>query len=404
MERTLDISAQVDSLNAKAYEIRNTDTREAIRLCDEAIRISEKENYDAGKAQALSHKGFCYVQLADYSQSLTHLHEALRIFTGIGHEEGLASVNYNLGLVFMRMGDFNMALEYELRSLTIREKLDDEAGAANCYMQIGYVYEHFSDLENALRNYEKGLILHRKVKYAPGEAALLMGIASIYIIRNDHEKVKHYLEECLRVRKTIHDPRGYGATMHRYTSYHIQNENYAEARKTVEEGLTVAENVDDKMGQCRLLVLLGKILTRQQQYDGSIAALEKAGQISIEIRLKSVEFEIHLALSEVYELMGDDSKALEHYKLYQKKKEEVLSADVAVKVRNIETIRQMESANKEAEIHRLRNVELKKAYEEIEQKNKDILDSIRYAQRIQNNILPTKKYIDKNLKRLAQGR
>lgn len=39
----------------------------------------------------------------------------------------------------------------------------------------------------------------------------------------------------------------------------------------------------------------------------------------------------------------------------------------------------------------------------IEDKNKDIMDSIRYAQRIQRSLLPTEKYIDKNLDKLNKG-
>ena len=40
----------------------------------------------------------------------------------------------------------------------------------------------------------------------------------------------------------------------------------------------------------------------------------------------------------------------------------------------------------------------------VEEKQKSILDSINYAQRIQQALLPTEKYIDKNLKRLNNGK
>lgn len=36
----------------------------------------------------------------------------------------------------------------------------------------------------------------------------------------------------------------------------------------------------------------------------------------------------------------------------------------------------------------------------VEEKQKEILDSIRYAKRIQQSLLPTEKYIDKKLKEL----
>jgi hypothetical protein len=35
----------------------------------------------------------------------------------------------------------------------------------------------------------------------------------------------------------------------------------------------------------------------------------------------------------------------------------------------------------------------------VEEKQKEVLDSIRYAKRIQNSLLPTDRYIDKVLKR-----
>ena len=39
----------------------------------------------------------------------------------------------------------------------------------------------------------------------------------------------------------------------------------------------------------------------------------------------------------------------------------------------------------------------------IEDKNKNILDSIRYAKRIQTSLLPTEKYIERNLNRLMKN-
>ncbi len=53
---------------------------------------------------------------------------------------------------------------------------------------------------------------------------------------------------------------------------------------------------------------------------------------------------------------------------------------------------------KEQEIERLRNVELKNAYHLISEKNKEITDSIQYAKRIQKALLASDDLLDKNLK------
>jgi hypothetical protein len=62
----------------------------------------------------------------------------------------------------------------------------------------------------------------------------------------------------------------------------------------------------------------------------------------------------------------------------------------------------MESMENEKEIFRLRNVELKAAFDEIEIKQKEILDSIRYAERIQKALLTSNGYIEKTLRRLMK--
>ncbi len=44
--------------------------------------------------------------------------------------------------------------------------------------------------------------------------------------------------------------------------------------------------------------------------------------------------------------------------------------------------------------------EIEEQHEELKEKQKEIVDSIHYAKRIQNSLMPTEKYIDKNLKQL----
>jgi hypothetical protein len=46
------------------------------------------------------------------------------------------------------------------------------------------------------------------------------------------------------------------------------------------------------------------------------------------------------------------------------------------------------------------NIEITKQKELIEEKQKEILDSITYARRIQRSLLPSEKYVEKNLMRL----
>jgi hypothetical protein len=104
----------------------------------------------------------------------------------------------------------------------------------------------------------------------------------------------------------------------------------------------------------------------------------------------------------LYEREGNYKMALEHFKKFHQLKEEVITMNSNAKLKSVQYMNQIEFARKEAEIEKDKNAELQKAYQIIEEKNKDITASIMYAKRIQFSLLPSEKYIEKNLKRLSE--
>ena len=107
----------------------------------------------------------------------------------------------------------------------------------------------------------------------------------------------------------------------------------------------------------------------------------------------------HFSLAQIYEQKREFEKALKHFKLYHQVKEEMQNTQATLKAKSLQLTAKMENAQKESEINRLKNIELKNAFHIIEDKNKDIMDSIKYAKRIQNSLMPTEKYIERILKK-----
>jgi serine phosphatase RsbU (regulator of sigma subunit) len=112
-----------------------------------------------------------------------------------------------------------------------------------------------------------------------------------------------------------------------------------------------------------------------------------------DLRALSLVAEAHAGLAKHYESTGQSEKALRSYKLYQKARESVQSEEAQNRLRNVEISHAIEKSEQEKEIYRLRHVELKKAYDIIDEKNKDITASISYASRIQHAMLPEPKEI-----------
>lgn len=93
---------------------------------------------------------------------------------------------------------------------------------------------------------------------------------------------------------------------------------------------------------------------------------------------KALLYPVLKEISEYYENAGDYAESLRYYKKYTGVKE-----DVAI--------------SESEEGMKLKNAELKQAYQHLEEKNRDFLDSIRYAYRIQKAISPPQKLVDELL-------
>jgi len=126
---------------------------------------------------------------------------------------------------------------------------------------------------------------------------------------------------------------------------------------------------------------------------GAEMLLKESLKLARELKSSALIAETYFALAANYEIMTEPGKALASFKQYLKAKESFNSSEIQSRLSNIEVTHAIEKSEQEKEIYRLKHVELKKAYDLIEEKNMDITANIQYATRIQQAMLPDMKNI-----------
>lgn len=389
---------KVDAINQLAFEIRNSDTQRSISLCKEAQNFSSEINYPEGKATALANEGFCYVQIANYELSLEKLFEALPVFEGLKNEKGIANIQYNLTLVYFRLSDFSKGLDSITKAIGYYQKIDDKLNIARCLFQHGYLYLYLKDTTSALEYFSQSLKLNRELNNKEGEAAALMGLGQGYTDRNEYEKSKEYLIQSIELREKINDKRGQGAAMNAYATLCYNMGNYEEAERISLKGIKLATELGDKMGIARFMKDLGNIYLKQNKIEEAERILIEVLGTAERVNFRRAILVAHYSLSEVYDKKGDSESALKHFRLFHQMNEEMANTDTVMKAKSMQLVNKIENAQKESEINRLKNVELKNAFDVIAEKNKDITDSINYARRIQQALLASEDMLKRNLK------
>lgn len=126
-----------------------------------------------------------------------------------------------------------------------------------------------------------------------------------------------------------------------------------------------------------------------EQENMALYYFERARALAEELGAKDLLYQAHQAFAEEYERIGDIEKAYFHFKKFHEIERQVFNEESDKKTKNLQIIHQVEQTKKEAEIQRLRNVELAEL-------NENITSSIAYAQKIQQAILPSAEKISRS--------
>jgi serine phosphatase RsbU (regulator of sigma subunit) len=233
--------------------------------------------------------------------------------------------------------------------LKIREALNDENAVASSLNRIGMVLRQTKKYEESLGYYFRSLGIRRRNKKESAIPWTLLGIGNTY---EDMKK-------------------------------------YPEAAEHYELGL---KGLDKRCRQ-QCMMGAGRVYSKLGDAEKAEERLEESLRLASELKSHVLIAEAHSALATHYEQFKKPDKALKNFKKFMKAREAFQSAEVQSKLSNIEVANAIERSEKEKEIFRLRNVDLKEAYDIIEEKNHDITASINYASRIQRAILPSFKEI-----------
>ena len=254
-----------------------------------------------------------------------------------------------LGLIYSRLCDFQKSLEYLNKGLNIREEIGDENGVASSLNRIAMVLRQTNKYEESLEYYFRSLDIRKRNKQFSAIPWTLLGIANTY------EDI----------------------------------EMYPESLEYYEEGIEGS----DKRCTLQCLMGSGRVHSKKGEREKAESRLTESLRMAKDLKSLVLIAEAYSALASHYELSDEPLKALESLKQCIKARESFQSSETRIRLSNIEVAHAIEKSEQEKEIYRLRHVELKQAYDIIEEKNRDITSSINYARRIQNAILPDLKDI-----------
>jgi tetratricopeptide (TPR) repeat protein len=332
------------SLNLAAIYFLNSRTEDALEKLKVALSLFKERKQDKGYARAILLRGNIYESYGDYEKTLSLWLEALKVSRENGDNESEAEACNQLGLVYFRLSDYKKSVDYLEKALKMREELNDINGLASTLNRTGMVLRQTKKYSESLEYYFRSLEIRKRNRQKSAIPWTLLGIATTYEDSGEYEKARQYYKEGM---------------------------NNSDTRCLL---------------QCMMGV--GRLYSRDRDFELAEELLSKALKMAKSLRTLYLIADAYASLAAHFEMKGEAFQALENYKLFRETRESLLSEESQSRLRTIEISHAVEKSEQEKEIFRLRNVELRKAYDIIEEKNRDITSSISYAGRIQTALLP----------------
>jgi serine phosphatase RsbU (regulator of sigma subunit)/tetratricopeptide (TPR) repeat protein len=367
------------------------------------IELEAKENI----ALTLKGMGRIYEGQGNIPMAMDQLHRSLKLYEELKDKKQTSVLLNDIGTIYDLQGDSAEALNYHHRSLKLKKELNDKEGIASSLTNIGSAYKNGGNYTMALDNFEKGLKIYRELDNKHGIAAALNNIGTALKEKKNWAKSLEYFREALKLMEEIKNKQGTA----------ILSVNIAEA--LFEDG---------KVGEAESYALRSMKAAKELGYPDDIRyaalALKKIYKSQNKFKESLEMYELYLQMRDSLE--NEDNRKVMAKKYFQAEYERQADKD---SIANVAKIMEQDFKHEQAitqqraytyggivgfvlmlvvagvSFRAYRNkqkaniiiTEQKQIAENqkliIEEKQKEILDSIHYAQRIQHAILAKEEEI-----------
>ena len=418
------------------------------KILREVIKKSKKNGDLNSLSAAIYYLGTYYSDKGDFPKCQLLIQQSLQLKLRIGDALGSAACYSFIGLAYSYQDNYLKGIENIQKSIVIREKFGDIRGLANSYLTLYKVYYELGEDKKAMASEFQSLVICKKLGDQQCVSGRYTNIGQLYQRRGEPKKAMYFHRKALVISKEL----GIGnreALVFENIARTLHDMGYSQlALKNLDSSNIIRTNIGDETGITNVLLVKSRILLdlgkSREAADLARIAEEKAKSLSLPHLVK----ESLLLRYEGEFKIGDEVSALRHFKAFSELKDSILDLDRSRDVlrrelefkfnkeRTIEKLKQIRAQERTKQRenvirygiiilllliallvfsfwqYRLKNkskIELEITNTElistnfelvnkrniianqndtIQQKNKEITDSIHYAGRIQKAVLP----------------
>ncbi|MGP8214027.1 MAG: tetratricopeptide repeat protein [Bacteroidia bacterium] len=409
---------------------------------DSLRNLLKTEKNDTNKVNTLNVLSGKFEDISSYDSSIICANNALTLANslppGKGTLRGIGSALRTLGIIYYSQSNYPKALEYDFKALTIDQEIGDKRSIANNLGNIGSIYYISGNNPKAIEYALKALDIDNQVGNKNGSAANLGNLGNILTGEGNYSKALEYEFQALAIDSELGNNNIIAYVLSCIGTTYLYQGNYSGALKYNFKALAIDRIIGNNIGIAQDLLDVGDSYAKEKNNKQAKSYLDSALELSQRIGEKDIEKGAYKDLSELDSATGDYKKGWEDYKNYivyrdslvnEANTKKTVQAEMSFEFEQKQAAEKAEQDKKDAIVEQERkrqatirnsfiggfilmlalaffiyrgyrqkqkaNILMTRQKKEVERqkvlvedKNREILDSITYAKYLQEAILP----------------
>ncbi|MDX2173247.1 MAG: tetratricopeptide repeat protein [Bacteroidota bacterium] len=442
----IDIAA--DGYNNLGYLYQNSNSYiDAIKCYDLSIKLHTQQKNTKDACFSLYNKACCYKFFNKYNEAISYYQLAIKYSQTIAYRE-VESYCYNdLSIIYGFKGNIPLSINMIEKAIKIQESIKDYVGMGASYSTLASIYYYQNDLKKAEEIYHQCLIIYQREKYEKGISLIYANIGTINFQNGNFSLALDNLLKSTAIRNKQKDLMGVSDNFNTIGKIYFAIDSIKKGKIYYEKALAIKKKINDNKGLISTYNALANLELNNNNFMLAIDYATKANITSQQIGFASGIQQSNLNLYLINKKIGRHEKALKNYELYITMRDSLLNnetkkATIKSQLKYEYEKKAAADSVKVAEEKKLTTIKLKQEKTQryflygglgltalfgmfmfnrfkvtqkqkniinqqknivetqkniVDEKQKEILDSIRYAKRIQQSLLPTEKFIGRVL-------
>ena len=403
----------------------------ALQYHTRALEMAKKQNDKYREAFCLSSIANNYHMRGDFQNSIKYHEHCVAIAQPIGEMNIVAGSLATIADAYSNLYNYPKAIETYLRALDIAEKKDDKHNTAYIYAGMSDIYQRQGDLKNAVKYLNMSISLSMQISDYDRTCYGMLTMAEIKTEQKDTAFARKLIDDAIKMARQYNYPNNEAEALRLKGTLNFDEGHLTLSENLMRASLVLWDTIGDEQQLAETKIDLAKTLVALGKSDEAIENGEAGYSLALKIKTPGLAMNAAEVLVNAYENEGDTKKALFFSKRLKTLSDSLNSAESTKKQTELflqyqfdkenekEKIRQEKKDEEAAEERKKQNIILfgvcgilllvigfaifvyrsfrqkQKANEIIteqkkivEEKNREITDSINYAKNIQGAMLP----------------